>query len=357
VYVKRLILTAAALVAAVSPTPALAQAQPATEATVSISTATTGPRIDRNIYGQFAEHLGRGIYEGIWVGQGSRIPNIKGYRTDVLEALKHIHVPVVRWPGGCFSEVYDWRDGIGPRNKRPVRTRMNWDDVTDSNQFGTHEFLEFAELLGAAPYVSGNVGSMSPRDMQLWLEYMTADNDSALARERRRNGRAKPWTIRYFGIGNETWGCGGNMRPDYAADVNARYSAFAKAPEAMNMVRVASGASVQGGGDYEAFTEAMMKQRGETEALSFHYYAMPMDRPKSEALGFTEAEWADCWTWHARWIPCSPASRRSWTGTIPTKKCRSLSTSGAPGISSTRRPSRGSIMSSRTACAMASLPR
>jgi alpha-N-arabinofuranosidase len=289
--VKRLFLFAVSMIAGALPVPLAAQAQ--VEATVSIDTATPGAKIDRNIYGQFAEHLGRGIYEGIWVGPGSPIPNVKGYRTGVLEALRHIHVPVVRWPGGCFSEVYDWRDGIGPAAKRPVRTRMNWDDVTDSNQFGTHEFLDFAELLGAAPYVSGNVGSMSPRDMQLWLEYMTADNDSTLAQERRRNGRAKPWTIRYFGIGNETWGCGGNMRPDYAADVNARYSAFVKAPKAMNMVRVASGASVQGGGDYEAFTEAMMKHRGETEALSFHYYAMPMGRPKSEAVGFAEADWAD----------------------------------------------------------------
>ncbi|NJC07615.1 alpha-N-arabinofuranosidase [Polymorphobacter fuscus] len=265
----------------------------AVEVATVIDTASPGVVIDRNIYGQFAEHLGRGIYEGIWVGPDSPIPNIRGYRTDVVNALKRLHVPVVRWPGGCFSEVYDWRDGIGPRDKRPVRTRMNWDDVTDSNQFGTHEFLDFAELIGADAYVSGNVGSMTPRDMQLWLEYMTADNGSTLAQERRRNGRDRPWTIRYFGIGNETWGCGGNMRPDYAADVNARYSAFVKAPKAMKMVRVASGASVQGGGDYLAFTEAMMAHRGETEALSFHYYAMPMGRPKGEALGFAEAEWAD----------------------------------------------------------------
>lgn len=268
-------------------------AQETVKASAIINLDKPGTKIDRNIYGQFAEHLGRGIYEGIWVGPQSRIPNIKGYRKDVLGALRAIHVPVVRWPGGCFSEVYDWRDGIGPRSKRPVRTRMNWDDVTDSNRFGTHEFLDFMELLGADAYVSGNVGSMSPRDMQLWLEYMTADNDSTLAKERRKNGRDKPWTVKYFGIGNETWGCGGNMLPAYAADVNARYSAFVKAPKSMGMIRVASGASVQGGGDYEAFTEAMMKHPGETEALSFHYYAMPMGRPKSEATGFSEAEWAD----------------------------------------------------------------
>ncbi|WP_420140034.1 alpha-N-arabinofuranosidase [Sphingomonas sp.] len=259
----------------------------------TIDMGKTGDPIDRHLYGQFAEHLGRGIYEGIWVGPDSKIPNVQGYRLDVVNALKRLHVPVIRWPGGCFSEVYDWRDGIGPRAKRPIRTRMNWDDVIDTNQFGTHEFLNFAELIGADAYVSGNVGSMTPRDMQLWLEYMTADNASTLAQERRANGRAKLWTIKYFGIGNETWGCGGNMRPDYAADVNARYSAFVKAPKAMNMVRVASGASVQGGGDYEAFTEAMMRHRGDTEALSFHYYAMPTSRPKSVDVGFDEASWAD----------------------------------------------------------------
>lgn len=266
---------------------------PVLEAVVAVETARPGAPISRNIYGHFAEHLGRGIYGGIWVGPDSRIANIKGYRRDVVEALRQLEVPVIRWPGGCFSEVYDWRDGIGPRAKRPVRTRMHWPDTIDRNDFGTHEFLDFMELIGADAYVSGNVGSMSPRDMQLWFEYMTADNDSTLAQERRKNGRAKPWTIKYFGIGNETWGCGGNMRPDYAADVNARYSAFVDPPASMGLVKVASGASVQGGGDYEAFTEAMMKHLGQTDALSFHYYAMPMGRTKSAGLGFGEAEWAD----------------------------------------------------------------
>ncbi|MEO6217894.1 MAG: alpha-L-arabinofuranosidase C-terminal domain-containing protein, partial [Sphingomonas sp.] len=272
--------------------PASAQDTPLAASAV-VDTARPGAAIDRHIYGQFAEHLGRGIYDGIWVGPDSNIPNIRGYRRDVVDALKRIHVPVIRWPGGCFSEVYDWRDGIGPRAKRPVRTRMHWADTVDRNDFGTHEYLDLMELLGADAYVSGNVGSMTPRDMQLWYEYMTADNDSTLAQERGRNGRAKPWKIKYFGIGNETWGCGGNMRPEYAADVNARYSAFVDPPASAGLVKVASGASVQGGGDYEAFTEAMMKHLGQTDALSFHYYAMPMGRPKSEALGFTEAEYAD----------------------------------------------------------------
>lgn len=286
----RLFAAAMALVLASSGSAGLAQTQ---QAVVAIETARPGAPIDRNVYGHFAEHLGRGIYGGIWVGPESRIPNIRGYRRDVVEALRLLDVPVIRWPGGCFSEVYDWRDGIGPRARRPVRTRMHWPDTIDRNDFGTHEYLDFMELIGADAYVSGNVGSMSPRDMQLWYEYMTADNDSTLAQERRKNGRAKPWKVKYFGIGNETWGCGGNMRPEYAADVNARYSAFVDPPSSAGLIKVASGASVQGGGDYEAFTEAMMKHLGQTDALSFHYYAMPMGRPKSTALGFGEADWAD----------------------------------------------------------------
>jgi alpha-N-arabinofuranosidase len=260
---------------------------------VVVNTAAPGATISKNIYGQFAEHLGTGIYGGIWVGENSKIPNERGYRKDVVEALRDIHVPVIRWPGGCFSETYDWRDGIGPRDKRPTRAIVHWPDTVETNQFGTHEFLNFAELIGADAYVSGNVGSMTPRDMAMWLEYMTSDEDTTLVRERRRNGRDKPWTIKYFGIGNETWGCGGDMRPEYAADVNARYAMFAKAPKAMGMVSVASGASVQGGGDFEAFTDAMMKHPGEAQALSFHYYAMPMGRPKGPATGFTEEQWAD----------------------------------------------------------------
>ncbi|MGE7204282.1 alpha-N-arabinofuranosidase [Sphingomonas sp. NPDC019816] len=261
-------------------------------ADVIVNVNAPGPVIDRHIYGQFAEHLGRGIYEGIWVGEKSRIPNIRGYRKDVVEALRHIHVPVIRWPGGCFSEIYDWRDGIGPRKSRPTRVTMNWPNSIDTNQFGTHEFLDFAELIGADAYVSGNVGSMTPRDMAQWIEYMTSDQpESTLVQQRKRNGRDKAWRVPFFGIGNETWGCGGDMRPEYAADVNARYAIFARAPAGYPMVKVASGASVQGGGDFEKFTEAMMAHPGQTQALSFHYYAMP-DGPKGPAVGFDEAAWA-----------------------------------------------------------------
>ena len=196
-----------------SPTPS--------EVSVSVDVNRPGPVIDRHIYGQFAEHLGHGIYDGIWVGEGSKIPNIRGYRTDVINALKEIKVPVVRWPGGCFGDLYDWRDGIGPRSKRPVRINVHWGGVTEDNSFGTHEFMNFTELLGADAYVSLNVGSMTPLDSARWLEYMTSNEKATLADERRRNGRDKPWTVKFLGIGNETWGCGGNMSGEYAAEVNA----------------------------------------------------------------------------------------------------------------------------------------
>jgi len=261
-------------------------------ANVTIDTNKTGAEIDRHIYGQFTEHLGRGIYEGIWVGENSKIPNIHGYRKDVVEALRKIHVPVVRWPGGCFADLYNWRDGIGPRAKRPVRINVHWGGVTDDNSFGTHEFMDFAELIGADPYVSINVGSLAPYDAAQWVEYMTSNEKGSLANERRKNGRAKPWQLKYLGIGNETWGCGGNMNGDYAASVNARYSTFVNAPADMGMIKVASGASGNIG-DPVAFTDAMMKGGGRMQALSFHYYAMPVDRnARGPATGFSEGQWA-----------------------------------------------------------------
>ncbi len=279
----------AALVVAL---PALAQTA---QVSVTVDTSRPGAEIDRHIYGQFAEHLGTGIYGGIWVGENSKIPNIHGYRTDVVEALKKIHVPVVRWPGGCFADLYDWHDGIGPRAKRPTRINVHWGGVTDDNAFGTHEFMNFAELIGADAYVSGNVGSLTPYDMAQWVEYITSDEKASLANERRKNGRDKPWQLKYLGIGNETWGCGGNMSGDYAASINARYSTFVSAPASMGMIKVASGATgnVSGTGDPESFTEAMMKGGGKLQALSFHYYAMPVDRnARGPATGFGEDKWA-----------------------------------------------------------------
>jgi alpha-N-arabinofuranosidase len=258
-------------------------------ANVTIDTSKPGVEIDRHIYGQFAEHLGRGIYEGIWVGEGSKIPNTHGYRNDVVAALKAIHVPDVRWPGGCFGDLYDWRDGIGPRAKRPVRVNVHWGGVTEDNSFGTHEFMNFAELIGADAYVSLNVGSLTPYDSAQWLEYMTSDSKSSLANARRRNGRAKPWNVKFVGIGNETWGCGGNMRPEYAADINRRYATFAGTPREMGALKIASGSHDD---DY-TFAETMMRDGGKFDGLSVHYYTVPrVFRDKGPATGFPETEWA-----------------------------------------------------------------
>jgi alpha-N-arabinofuranosidase len=274
------------LLLAVAAAPAAAQTA---VANITIDTSKPGAPIDRHIYGQFAEHLGRGIYEGIWVGEDSKIPNIRGYRADVVDALKKIHVPDIRWPGGCFGDLYDWRDGIGPRAKRPKRVNVHWGGVTEDNSFGTHEFMNFSELVGADAYVSLNVGSLTPYDSAQWLEYMTSDSQSSLANERRKNGRAKPWTVRFVGIGNETWGCGGNMRDSYAADINRRYATFANTPREMGTLKIASGSH----DDNYDFAETMMRDGGRFDGLSVHYYTVPrIFRDKGPATGFPESEWA-----------------------------------------------------------------
>src|SRR4051812_39498157 len=270
--------------------PAAAQQGPA-EVSVAIDMAHPGARIEPAVQGQFAEHLGRGIYEGIWVGPGSHIPNTNGYRNDVLAALRRIHVPVIRWPGGCFADEYDWRDGIGPRAQRPSRINTHWGGVIETNAVGTHEFLNFTELVGADAYVSGNVGSLPPRSMAEWFEYMTTDAHSTLGDERRRNGRERPWHIRYFGIGNETWGCGGNMRAEYSADLHRRYQTFVVAPSGTPpVVRVASGSY----DDNYGFTEVLMREAAQQMgALSLHYYTITGTwAHKGAATGFSEAEWA-----------------------------------------------------------------
>ncbi|HYC94669.1 MAG TPA: alpha-L-arabinofuranosidase C-terminal domain-containing protein [Sphingomicrobium sp.] len=277
------------LVAALaSATPAAAQ-KAATQVAIHADQpqGTVSPRI----FGQFAEHLGTGIYGGIWVGPESSIPNVKGYRTDVVEALRKLQVPVVRWPGGCFADEYNWREGIGPRDRRPVKINTHWGGVTENNAFGTHEFMDFAELIGAEAYVSGNVGNAPPREMAEWVEYMTSPTGSSLAREREANGRKEPWKVPLFGIGNELWGCGGQMRAEYAADVARRYATFLKVPSGQKMLKIASGAS---DGDLD-WTETLMRIAGkQIDALALHHYAFPTGNwdKKGAATGFPEAEWA-----------------------------------------------------------------
>lgn len=228
--------------------------------------------ISKHIYGQFAEHLGRGIYGGIWVGEDSDIPNTEGYRNDVLEALRELEVPNVRWPGGCFADEYHWTDGIGPRNERPVRINTHWGMVQEDNSFGTHEFLRFMELIDAEPVIAMNVGSGTPREMAHWLEYLNYDGESTLSNLRRENGRDEPWGVKYIGVGNESWGCGGNMTAEYYADLYRQYATFTKEFSGHELFRVASGRYDT---EYD-WTEHMMQEAaGMMEGISLHYYTIP----------------------------------------------------------------------------------
>ncbi|KAA6344605.1 Intracellular exo-alpha-L-arabinofuranosidase 2 [termite gut metagenome] len=227
--------------------------------------------IPREIYGQFAEHLGTCIYGGLWVGEDSDIPNTQGYRTDVLNALKDLKIPVLRWPGGCFADEYHWMDGIGLKANRPKMVNNNWGGTMEDNSFGTHEFLNLCELLGCEPYISGNVGSGTVEELAKWVEYMTSDGDSPMANLRRKNGRNKAWKVKYLGVGNESWGCGGNMRPEYYADLYHRYSTYCRNYNDNRLYKVASGASDY---DYD-WTDVLMKNaRTEMQGISLHYYTV-----------------------------------------------------------------------------------
>jgi alpha-N-arabinofuranosidase len=266
---------------------ALAQAPPGAELT--IHAGKPGAQFNRQIFGQFAEHLGAGIYGGIWVGEDSKIPHTKGYRNDVLQALRDLKVPVIRWPGGCFADEYNWREGVGPRSKRPVKINTHWGGVTEPNSFGTHEFLNFAELVGAEAYISGNVGSGSPRELADWVEYVTSPAGS-LASERAANGRQEPWKLPYLGLGNELWGCGGNMRAEFAADVTRQYATFVKTPAGVRIRKAASGPSDD---DYH-WMEVMMRDAGRHfQAIGLHYYTITGTwAKKGSATAFDEAEYA-----------------------------------------------------------------
>ena len=257
---------------------------------VSIDVAKPGAVINKDIYGQFAEHLGTGIYEGIWVGPKSKIPNTKGWRNDVVGALKAMHVPLVRWPGGCFADEYHWKDGLGPREKRPVKVNTNWGGVEESNAVGTHEFFDLVEILGADAYVNGNLGTGNAQEMSEWIEYMTSDSKSTLANLRRKNGREKPFKVAYFAVGNETWGCGGNMSPDYYADLYKNTETFLRAPKEYRPKILASG----GNDNDTTWTEVLSRRlKKQTDGISFHYYTIPTGKwdVKGAATGFKENEW------------------------------------------------------------------
>lgn len=245
--------------------------------------------INKNIYGHFSEHLGYCIYEGIYVGPDSEIPNTNGLRNDVLQALREMKIPVLRWPGGCFADEYHWKDGVGPKENRPSMINTHWGGVVENNHFGTHEFMELCELIGADPYICGNVGSGTVREMSEWVEYITFDGESPMANWRKENGREKPWRLPYFGVGNENWGCGGHMRPEYYADLYRHYQTYVRRYGPHKIYKIACGANTA---DYH-WTEVLMREAGRLmDGLSLHYYTVPGTwQAKGSSTDFTEDEW------------------------------------------------------------------
>ena len=229
-------------------------------------------KINKEIYSNFSEHLGRCIYDGIFVGKDSKIPNIEGYRKDVVDALREIRLPVLRWPGGCFADEYHWRDGIGELSSRKRMINSNWGHVVEDNSFGTHEFMRLCELIGCEPYISGNVGSGTVEELAQWIEYITFDGVSPMAELRKKNGREQPWRLKYLGIGNESWGCGGEMSPEYYADNYRRYATFCRNYSGNELFKIACGPNAY---DYN-WTETIMKRLNENncKGISLHYYTV-----------------------------------------------------------------------------------
>lgn len=254
-----------------------------------VNTDLGGGEISKYLYGHFSEHLGHCIYEGFWVGPESNIPNTRGIRNDVVQALRQINLPVLRWPGGCFADEYHWRDGLGPAASRPAMVNTHWGGVTENNHFGTHEFMDLCEQLGCEPYISGNVGSGTVREMQDWIEYLTFDGQSPMANLRRANGRVAPWPVRFWGVGNENWGCGGHMRPEHYADQYRRYATYCRNFGQNQLYKIACGANST---DYN-WTEVLMREAGRhMHGLSLHYYTVPGTwEAKGSATQFGEAEW------------------------------------------------------------------
>ncbi len=247
-------------------------------------------KINRDIYGAFSEHLGRCIYEGVYVGEDSEIPNINGMRKDVVNALKEMKLPVLRWPGGCFADEYHWKDGIGAKEERKKMINTHWGGVVEDNSFGTHEFFELCEQLGCEAYITGNVGSGTVQEMNEWVEYMTFDGLSPMSELRKKNGREKPWNIKYFGIGNENWGCGGHMLPEHYVNEFRRYETYVRDyDESKHIYRVACGPNAD---DYH-WTETMFKKAcSRMNGISLHYYTMTDGWDyKGKALEFTDDEY------------------------------------------------------------------
>jgi len=282
---KKLIL----LLAVVLQISVILKAQPAVN--VMIDGMSKSNTISRHIYGHFSEHLGRCIYDGFWVSDTLNVAKKDRIRLDIVEALKKIKVPNLRWPGGCFGDEYHWRDGIGPRNQRPYMVNTNWGGVSEDNSFGTHEFLELCSLINCEPYIAGNVGSGTVEEMAKWVEYLNSDAKSTMTDLRKQNGRNDPWHVKFWGVGNESWGCGGNMTAEFYADQFKRYATYTRNYKDAPLWKIAGGAN---SGDYN-WTETLMRKVNLNQmwGLSLHYYTIPTGSwgKKGSATSFDEKEY------------------------------------------------------------------
>lgn len=261
------------------------------QSTIVLNTDTSTHIIDRNIYGHFAEHLGRCIYGGFYIGEGNKqIPNTNGIRNDVVTALKKLKIPNLRWPGGCFADTYHWKDGIGPKEKRPTLVNTWWGGVTENNSFGTHDFLNMCELLGAEPYLAANIASGTVQELTDWVQYVSFEGESPMSKLRKENGREKPWNVKYWGVGNEAWGCGGNMRPEYYVDLYRQYATFMTGWSGKNKIyRIAAGAH----SGIDTWTETLMKNipLEMIEGIGLHHYAVIDWSKKGSATEFSAQEY------------------------------------------------------------------
>lgn len=260
-------------------------------ATMYVGGGEGQPQISRDIYGMFSEHLGRDIYDGFWVGENSKIPNKDGIRLDLVRAFKKIHIPVLRWPGGCFADEYHWMDGIGPKSKRPKTVNTNWGMVTEDNSFGTAEFMELCGMLGSQAYIAGNMGSGTVQEMSQWIEYLNSAQQSAITDMRKANGHPDPWRVPFWGVGNESWGCGGNMTPEHYSDMYRRYATFCKNYPGAPLKKIASGPN----GNDTHWMDVLMKNIPQNEmwGVSLHYYTLPTGNwnHKGSATQFGEKEY------------------------------------------------------------------
>ena len=260
----------------------------AQQTTVTLKADQPSGQISKHIYGHFAEHLGRCIYDGFYVGENSKIPNTAGVRNDIVAALKNLNIPNLRWPGGCFADRYHWKDGIGPKDQRPSVVNTMWGGVTEDNSFGTHDFLNMCKLLGTEPYLAGNTGSGTVQELADWVQYVNFEGRSPMSDLRVKNGQEKPWEVKFWGVGNEAWGCGGNMTPEYYVGEYRKYATFM---EGRNLYKIASGAN---GDDYH-WTETLMKgiPLNQMDGIALHHYSVPNWDKKGPSTGFSEQQYFD----------------------------------------------------------------